>query len=76
MVSLCKKIAESKWFQNSITIAIIIAGILVGIATYGEFAEEHHALLELLNRIVLWIFVAEVVIKMVAEGKKPLALFL
>lgn len=71
MVSLCKKIAESKWFQNSITIAIIIAGILVGIATYTEFAERHHVLLELLNKIILWIFVAEVVIKMVAEGKKP-----
>ncbi|QIE58241.1 ion transporter [Rasiella rasia] len=71
MVSLCKKIANSKWFQNSITIAIIIAGILVGIATYTEFAEKHHVILELLNKVVLWIFVAEVVIKMIAEGKKP-----
>jgi voltage-gated sodium channel len=71
MVSLCKKIAESKWFQNSITLAIIIAGILVGIATYSEFAEKHHFILELLNKIILWLFVAEVIIKMVAEGRKP-----
>lgn len=71
MVQLCKRIADSKWFQNSITIAILIAGILVGMATYPEFSEKYHTTLELLNRIVLWIFVAEVVIKMVAEGKKP-----
>ncbi|MBX2828600.1 MAG: ion transporter [Flavobacteriaceae bacterium] len=71
MVKLCKKIAESKWFQNSITIAILIAGVLVGIATYPEFSEKHHGILELLNKIILWIFVAEVVIKMIAEGKKP-----
>ncbi len=71
MVQLCKKIAEAKWFQNFITLVILIAGILVGIATYPEFSERHHSILEALNKIVLWIFVAEVVIKMVAEGKKP-----
>ncbi|MEL6810287.1 MAG: ion transporter [Bacteroidota bacterium] len=71
MVQLCKRIAEAKWFQNSITLAIIIAGVLVGIATYSEFSEEHHFILETANKIVLWIFVAEVVIKMIAEGKKP-----
>jgi len=71
MVSFCKKIADSKWFQNSITVAIIIAGILVGIATYPEFSEKHHEILELLNKIILWIFVAEVVVKIIAEGKKP-----
>lgn len=71
MVQLCKKIADSKWFQNFITLAIIIAGILVGIATYTEFSEKYHTILEVANKLVLWIFVAEVVIKMVAEGKKP-----
>ena len=71
MVQFCKKLAEAKWFQNFITLAIIVAGILVGIATYGEFADKHHVILELANKIVLWIFVAEVVIKLVAEGKKP-----
>jgi len=71
MVQLCKKIAESKWFQNFITLAILVAGILVGIATYTEFSEKYHSILEVANKLVLWIFVAEVVIKMIAEGKKP-----
>lgn len=71
MVEFCKKVAEAKWFQNSITVAIIIAGVLVGIATYPEFSAKHESLLELLNKIILWIFVAEVVVKIIAEGKKP-----
>ncbi len=71
MVKICKRIAESKWFQNSITIIIIIAGILVGIATYPQLTDKYYDLLEILNKSVLWIFVFEVVIKMVAEGKKP-----
>lgn len=71
MVEFCKKVAEAKWFQNSITVAIIIAGVLVGIATYPEFSAKHEDLLELLNKIILWIFVAEVVVKIIAEGKKP-----
>jgi len=71
MVQLCKKITEAKWFQDFITIAIIIAGILVGIATYSDFSQKYHVFLEVANKAVLWIFVAEVIIKMVAEGKKP-----
>ncbi len=71
MVQLCKRIADSKWFQNSITIVILIAGVLVGIATYPDFSDKYHSILEIANRVVLWIFVAEVVIKMVAEGNKP-----
>lgn len=71
MINFCKKISNANWFQNSITVAIIIAGILVGIATYPEFSEKHHTILEFLNKVILWIFVAEVVIKIIAEGKKP-----
>ena len=71
MVQFCKKVSESKWFQNTITLAIIIAGILVGIATYTDFSEKYEFILEIANKIILWIFVAEVVVKIIAEGKKP-----
>jgi len=71
MVKLCKTVAEAKWFQNFVTIAIIIAGILVGIATYTEFSAKHEFVLELLNKIVLGIFILEILVKMIAEGKRP-----
>ena len=71
MVEKCKKIAESKWFQNMVTIAILVAGVLVGIATYSDFSSKHENLLEVLNDIVLVIFIIEILVKMIAEGKKP-----
>lgn len=71
MTQFCKKIAASKWFGNLVTIAILIAGVLVGMATYPDFAEKHAFTLELLNEIVLYIFIVEIIVKMVAEGKKP-----
>ena len=71
MFEFFKKIADSKWFQNLVTIAILIAGVLVGIATYENFAAEHSTTLDLLNKIVLGIFIIEIVVKILAEGKKP-----
>ena len=71
MVEKCKQIAEAKWFQNGVTIAILVAGVLVGMATYTEFAEEHAFILEVLNKIVLGIFIIEVVVKLIAEFPKP-----
>mgnify|MGYP000111586603 CR=1 FL=1 len=71
MVQLCKKIAEAKWFQNAVTIAILVAGVLVGMATYTEFAAENEAILEIFNKIVLVIFIIEVLVKLIAEFPKP-----
>ena len=71
MIDFCKKTAESKWFQNLVTVAILVAGILVGISTYPDFSQKHAQLLELLNQIILGIFIVEVVVKIIAEGKKP-----
>ena len=71
MVNFCKQIAESKWFGNLVTIAILIAGILVGMATYPEFSQKYSTILEILNEIILYIFIIEILIKLIAEGKKP-----
>ena len=71
MVKICQKIAEAKWFQNAVTIAILVAGVLVGMATYTEFAEENEAILEIFNKIVLVIFIIEVLVKLIAEIPKP-----
>ncbi|HAA14086.1 MAG TPA: potassium transporter [Cytophagales bacterium] len=71
LVANCKKIAESSWFKNVITLVIIIAGVLVGIQTYHAYAERNQEILEVLDTVILWIFVLEIVIKLVAEGRKP-----
>ncbi|WP_109853480.1 ion transporter [Aquimarina sp. AU58] len=71
MVNLCKSISKSKWFQNLVTIAILVAGVLVGIATYPRFSSEHEIVLEVLNEIILGVFIIEIVVKVIAEGRKP-----
>ncbi len=71
MSVLAKKIADAKWFHNSVTIAILIAGILVGISTYNEFYTKYQTPLEFLNNIILGVFIVEIFIKILAEGKKP-----
>ncbi len=76
MQGFLEKIAESKWFQNFITAVILAAGVIVGFETYKGFAAEHEHTLMLLNDIVLWIFVAEIVVKMGAHGSKPWRYFL
>ncbi len=71
MVKLCQSISKSKWFQNFVTFAIIVAGVLVGIATYPKFSERNEEILETLNIIVLGIFILEILVKLIAEGNKP-----
>jgi voltage-gated sodium channel len=71
MVKLLRKIADSKKFQNFITLIIIFAGIVVGMQTYPELVKRIGHTLHFLDQVVLWIFVVEIIIKMGAEGKRP-----
>ncbi|MCB1172803.1 MAG: ion transporter [Leptospiraceae bacterium] len=76
MTAFFRKTAESNWFQNTITMVIIIAGILVGIETYPAAVAAYGHPLHILDQMVLWIFVLEVLVKMGAEGSKPWRYFL
>ena len=79
MTAFLKSIADARWFQNFIIFAILAAGVLVGIQTYEASSPAVRNLaptLNLLDSIVLWIFVVEIVIKMGAEGNKPWRYFL
>ena len=71
LVEVLGKIAESSLFQNFIIGVILAAGVIVGIQTYPSVVESHGHILDLLDTIILWIFVAEIVIKMGAEGRRP-----
>jgi len=71
MVESLKKLADSSAFQNFVTGVILLAGIIVGIETYPSMRESHEGLLHLVDQVILWIFVLEVVVKMGAEGSRP-----
>ncbi len=71
MSELCRSIACSASFQKFITWVIVLAGVLVGIETYPAAVAEYGTTLHALDKLVLGIFVVEIAIKMVAEGKRP-----
>ena len=71
MVQLLRRLAESPGFQGFVTLVIIFAGVLVGLETYASVAERHGSLLEIMNTVVLAIFVGEILVKLGAEGTKP-----
>jgi len=76
MASFLKGIAESPWFQNFITGVILLAGIVVGIETYPSVVDAYGTALHLIDKVILAIFVVEVVVKMGAEGRRPWRYFL
>jgi len=76
MQTFFKKITDSALFQNFITVTILFAGVLVGIETYPAVEASHGPLVHLLHDIILAIFVAEIFLKMGAEGNKPYRYFL
>ena len=49
--------------------------MVVGIQTYKDFSDRHLAILESLDAFILGVFTIEVIIKIIAEGKKPLNYF-
>lgn len=71
MSVIAKRISTSRLFQIFITFVILTASALVGVETYPEIEKQHQRLLDLLDHIIIAIFVLEIVIKIVAEGKKP-----
>jgi voltage-gated sodium channel len=71
MAEKLRRLTQSHTFQNLITGVILVAAVLVGLETYPELVHRHGATLHLLDQIVLWIFVAEALLKIGAEGRRP-----
>eukprot|EP00949_MAST-11_sp_MAST-11-sp1_P000563 g563.t1 len=75
-IHCCIETRDNKWFQTTMVGVIFLAGILVGIQTYPISNMDTLRMLHVLDQIVLWGFVLEIVVKMVAEGKRPWRYFL
>jgi len=60
-----KDIVDSSRFNNFIIWTILIAGIIVGIQTYGDRFAEWQGLLHNLDMLILWIFTIEAILKLI-----------
>ena len=76
MTAFMRKIADSAQFQNFITGVILLAGIIVGLQTSHAVVDAVGPALELIDYIILGIFVVEIVVKVGAEGNRPWRYFL
>ena len=75
VVEFCRDVAQSSWFRNYILVMIMLAGVLIGLETSRSILYEYGYILRSLSSLVLSIFVAEAVIKILAEGNRPLNYF-
>ncbi len=66
-----RRFVDAPAFQTAITSAILLAAVVVGIQTYPEAVDRWGPLLHAVDRLILWIFVGEAVLKMGAEGARP-----
>lgn len=69
----CMKITESNFFNNFITAVILLAALMVGLNTEIPSPELLETLLffEVMDLIILFIFIVEVVLKLIACGFEP-----
>ena len=75
MYIFCSKVIKTNVFDKFIIAIILFAGLLVGVQTYKEFANRHIEILTFLDSLVLAIFTLEAIIKILAEGKRPINYF-
>lgn len=69
------KIAESSRFQRFIIGIILLAGLLVGLETYENLHKQYLKLFKIADLIIQGIFTVEIIIRILAYGKKPLNFF-
>ncbi len=71
ITAFCKTITSSQWFPNFVLFVIIGAGVVVGMETYPNMVTKYGAILHVFDKLIVGIFVLEVIIKILSEGDKP-----
>lgn len=87
LAAFCKKLVQNDWFQLTIIVVIVLAGLLVGVQTYpgavqatGGSCDEDTGdcdggWLAVCDWIILGIFTLEIALKVIAEQRRPWRFF-
>lgn len=76
MPTTLARVADAPWFSRLVTVAILLAGVLVGMETSAGLVARFGGALEAANLAVLVVFVVEIAVKMGAHGSRPWRYFL
>ncbi len=73
MKNLLKELRDHHhtWLDTVILIVIILSAVLIGVETDVELVHEYGWLFHIIDLAILWIFVCEFAIKLIAHGSQP-----
>jgi voltage-gated sodium channel len=75
MQQWASRLVASTFFQRFIIAAIVVSAILVGLETSQSLVSRWGQVFHVLDRIIVWIFTLEIVIKLIGAGQKRLQWF-
>lgn len=62
---------KNSYFQNFITIIIVFAGIMAGIQTNYLLSERYHLVFQIIDIVIISIFIIEMFVYMLYHGRRP-----
>jgi voltage-gated sodium channel len=65
------QIVNSGLFRYFILAVILLSGVIVGIETYPEFHARFAHSLHLIDQTIIYIFLVEIILKLLAYGRRP-----
>ena len=65
----CYDLVESNRFQYTILMLIIINAGIIGLETF-DWPEEVSTLLYGLDALILWVFILEIILRLIAHGSR------
>jgi voltage-gated sodium channel len=73
MVALAKTITQSRWFQTLIISLIVLSGVISGVDSYVSQSGNSvlDGALTGIQEVILWVFVVEIALKILACGARP-----
>jgi voltage-gated sodium channel len=74
-VGWCAGTVAAPWFQRAVVGLIVFAGLLVGAETHRPWMAAHGDVFHALDRVVLGLFVAELALRIAAQGRRPWRFF-
>jgi voltage-gated sodium channel len=64
-------LVESGAFRYFILMLILLSGVIVGLETYPDIHSKYAGLFKVIDKVIIYIFVVEIFLKLISKGKRP-----
>lgn len=65
-----RALVDAQWFRRAVLALILINAATLGLESFPEVMAEHGTLLKAVDRAILWVFVAEILLRIAAHGAR------